>query len=47
VSVAANQRLSGTALDGIYKVTGTLPMFAEQGTWTLSYLALSACGAIS
>jgi len=34
------QRTSGTALDGIYSGSLTLPRYAESGTWTVSYFSL-------
>src|SRR5256885_2065663 len=34
VEFVGQNRTSGTALDGTYTTTFTLPQFSEQGTWT-------------
>jgi hypothetical protein len=37
----SEQRVSGTAQDGIYSYDMTVPQFSEEGTWTLEYFYLS------
>lgn len=38
--LAGYQRVSGTALDGVYEYDMTVPASAEEGTWTAKYLLL-------
>jgi hypothetical protein len=40
VNVAAADLVGGSALDGTYTKTATVPLFAEQGSWTLTLLTV-------
>jgi serine protease len=35
-----SKRISGTPQDGVYQTTLTVPLYAEQGTWTVQYFRL-------
>ena len=37
VTFDGTKRISGTALDGVYRTTMTVPRYSEQGTWHMSY----------
>jgi hypothetical protein len=41
VSFSASQRVSGTAQDGTYRTTVTIPRYSAQGTWSISGATLT------